>query len=265
MKTMPQIVNLGFYDAALIHKNVTSTKPRKTSLYEIEYMTEDGGMSYIEKESFPIKKGGIIFAKPGQLRHTDLPYKCLYIHAVAEDEILRMQLQSVPDYFIPCDSAKFENAFHALINETKLSNHKNNIDISINFLEILSLLIKDSQSAENKDLISTKGMEIINKAIKYIDENYTKNVSLGDIASHVHLSKVYFHNFFLKATGQTPHEYLLSKRINNVKFLLNTTDKSFSEISSDCGFSSQAYMTYVFKKKMSCTPMQYKRKLTEGI
>lgn len=78
----------------------------------------------------------------------------------------------------------------------------------------------------------------------------------------MHLSKIYFHNLFLKSTGQTPHEYLLSKRINNAKFLLTATDKNFSDIAYACGFSSQAYMTYVFKKKMSLTPMQYKKKLT---
>lgn len=92
-------------------------------------------------------------------------------------------------------------------------------------------------------------MEIINKAISFIDKNYTKNISLYDIACYVHLSKIYFHNFFLKATVQTPYEYFISKRISIVKFLLNTIDKSFSEIASDCGFTLQAYMTYIFKKK----------------
>ena len=60
---------------------------------------------------------------------------------------------------------------------------------------------------------------------------------------------------------QPPFEYLLTKRINNAKFLLAATDKSFSDIAYNSGFSSQTYMTYVFKKKTSCTPMQYKKKM----
>lgn len=261
MKSIPQIINLGLYDAASVYGAVASTKPRKTSIYEIEYITEDGGTSYIEDGSYAIKKGGIIFAKPGLIRHTDLPYKCLYIHAVIEDEALRSLLQSVPDYFIPFNSNKFEEAFNALINETKIPNHRNDIDITIRFLEILSLLLKDSQPLENEPVNSRKNTEIINNAVNFINENYTQTITLCDIAAHVHLSKIYFHNLFLKATGQTPHEYLLSKRISNVKFLLTTTDKPFSEIAADCGFSSQSYMTYVFKREMSCTPMQYKKQL----
>ena len=60
---------------------------------------------------------------------------------------------------------------------------------------------------------------------------------------------------------QPSFEYLLTKRINNAKFLLTATDKSFSDIAYNSGFSSQTYMTYVFKKKTSCTPMQYKKKM----
>lgn len=264
MKTMPQIINLGLYDAASVHGNVKSTKPRRTSIYEIEYITEDGGFSYIGDKTYPIRQGGIIFAKPDTIRHTDLPYRCMYIHAVIQDETLRTLMQSVPDHFYPADSGKFKNAFHALFDETKIPKYKNDIDISINFLEILSLLAKESPAYENELLSSAKNMNIINDAVKFINENYTQNISLYDIADHVHLSKIYFHNLFLKATGETPHEYLISKRINNVKFLLTATDKAFSEIASDSGFTSQAYMTYVFKKKMNCTPMQYKKSLTSS-
>ena len=263
MKTMPQIINFGLYDAASVYGNIKSTRPRKTSIYEIEYITEDGGASYIGNKTYTIKKGGIIFAKPDTIRHTDLPYRCLYIHAAIEDETLRSLLQSVPDYFYPTDSDKFENTFNALFSEAKIQKCKNDIDISILFLEILSLLVKESPTYENDMLSSAKNMEIINKAINFINDNYTQNISLYDIAHHVHLSKIYFHSFFLRATGETPHEYLISKRISNVKFLLTTTDKAFSEIASSSGFASQAYMTYVFKKKMNCTPMQYKKRLNK--
>lgn len=70
-------------------------------MYEFEYITDDGGTSYIDDRSFPICKGGVILAKPGQLRHTDLPYKCLYVRAVIEDGDLRLLLDSLPSFFMP--------------------------------------------------------------------------------------------------------------------------------------------------------------------
>ena len=264
MKIMPKIINYDFYDASLIYGDVPTTNLRRTSMYEFEYITEDGGKSYIEDRVFPIRKGGIILAKPGQLRHTDLPYKCLYVHAVIEDCELCSLLDPLPSFFMPSDPDSFDAAFRAFIYKTKFPKKENNIDIAIKFLEILSLFIKAPLSAEAGRSDSNRSIESVHKAISFIDKNYTKNISLDDIASHVHLSKIYFHNLFLRSTGQTPHEYILSKRINNVKFLLTATDKSFSDIAYDCGFSSHAYMTYAFKKRMSLTPMQYKKKLTNS-
>ncbi|MGN0180146.1 MAG: helix-turn-helix transcriptional regulator [Monoglobaceae bacterium] len=261
MKIIPQIVNLGLYDAALVHGNVTSTKPRRVSIYEIEFITEDGGFSYIGNQRFPIRKGGVICAKPGQFRHTDLPYKCMYIHAVIEDDELSSLLRSAPDFYHPSAPDAFEAAFRALISEARLPKYSTDIDITIKFLEILSLIFKTSHPSPLETPSFHKNMKIIQKAISFIDENYTQNITLDDIAAHVHLSRIYFHKLFLDATGQTPHSYLLSKRISAVKFLLTATDKSFSDIAADCGFSSQSYMTYVFKREMSCTPMQYKKHL----
>ena len=261
MRIFPQIVNLGLYDAALVHGNVSSTKPRRVSVYEIEFITENGGFSYIGNQRFPIRKGCVICAKPGQLRHTDLPYKCIYIHAVIEDEELSALIHSVPDFYAPSAPDVFESALNGLISESKLTKYSSNIDIAIKFLEILSLMFKASQSSCHETPSLHKNMKIIQQAISFIDINYTQSINLDDIAAHVHLSRIYFHKLFLDATGQTPHSYLLSKRISAVKFLLTTTDKSFSDIATDCGFSSQSYMTYVFKREMSCTPMQYKKQL----
>lgn len=262
MKQMPQIVNLGLYDAAIAHGDVVSTKPRRVTVYEIEYMTEDGGTSYIDDTAIPVRKNTLIFAAPGRLRHTDLPYRCLFIHAVIEDAALASLLEAVPPFLIPSDAAPFEAAFRALIAEFNLPKYRNDVDIAIGFLEILSLFLKESRLSGAAGQISGKNRKLIQSAIDFMDENCTRRITLEDVACHVHLSKIYFHNFFLCATGQTPHEYLLTKRLSNVKLLLTTTDKSFSEIAADCGFSSQAYMTYVFKRAMSCTPMQYKRKMS---
>lgn len=262
MKTIPQIINYGVYDAALIHGNATSTRLRRTSIYEFEYITDNGGTSYIDEQAYSIQKGGIILAKPGQLRHTVLPYKCLYIHIDTDDKALHSQLSSVLNFCLPPNSNEIESAFRAFFSEKIFSTSQHNIDLTIKFLEILSLFIKASSAAKNTSLNSNRVTEIIRKAINFIDENYTQKITLDDVAAHVHLSKIYFHNLFLKSTGQTPHDYLLTKRINNVKLLLTATDKAFSEIAYDSGFSSQTYMTYVFKNKTSYTPMQYKKKMT---
>lgn len=262
MHIMPQIVNTGVYDAALVHKNIPSTKPRRVSVYEIELVLENGGYSYIGDEKYQIKKGCIICAKPGQIRHTDLPHKCYYIHVIIEDTELAAMLNNIPDFYAPSDTSELETAFRALLAANVLPNLDQGIHTTAKFLEILSLLLHDNRITTVPTAHRHGHTRVIQQAVAYIDANYTYDLTLADIAAHVHLSRVYFHNLFLASTGQTPHDYLLSKRISAVKFLLTTTDKPFSEIALDCGFSSQAYMAYVFKRKTACTPMQYKKQLS---
>ncbi len=262
MHIMPQIVNAGVYDAALVHKNKPSTKPRKVCMYEIELVLENGGYSYIGSGKYQIKKGCVICAKPGQIRHTDLPHKCYYIHVIAEDAELASMLNTIADFYSPAGAYELEKAFCDLIATCVLPDWGCGINTAAKFLEILSLLLKDAQISAASATHRHGNAHVIQQAVAYIDENYTREITLADIAAHVHLSRVYFHNLFLAATGQTPHGYLLSKRISAVKFLLTTTDKPFSEIALDCGFSSQSYMAYVFKRETACTPMQYKKQLS---
>ena len=95
------------------------------------------------------------------------------------------------------------------------------------------------------------------QAIEYIDNNFTEISGLEDIASHVHLSPVYFQSKFKSATGVTPHNYVLDKKIRKAADLILTTDLSLSRIAYECGFSSQAYFSYIFKKRMDMTPREY--------
>ena len=109
-------------------------------------------------------------AKPGQIRHTDLPYKCLYIHIVTDDETLHSQLDSVSEFYSFCrpNTNEFESAFRAFLYEKKFPKKQNEIDLTIKFLEILSLFIKIPLAMENNFLNPNRNTEIIHKAISFI-------------------------------------------------------------------------------------------------
>jgi AraC-like DNA-binding protein len=101
----------------------------------------------------------------------------------------------------------------------------------------------------------------IDKALKYIKENLTENLSLQTVADHVMLSPIHFHNCFKSAVGKTLHEYVEEQRIKVAVNLLLTTDLTLTQIAFQCGFSSQSYFSYVFKRKMKMTPRKYVEQL----
>ena len=258
-RMMPEIVNVGMYDASLVHKNAKSTKNRRVHMYEIEYILADGGTSYIEDHAYPIKKHGIICAKPGQIRHTDLGFKCLYIHFIVEDETFDKLLKTIPDFHIPEKPQLFEKAMRAHISAFASPDTDGGLTVMSTLFELISLLIHHTRYLTNKNQGTKNNATVINNALNYINENFCNPITLQDIANHVHLSKIYFHNLFIAAVGQTTHSYIQAKRFEKAKKMLMTTDKSFSEIALECGFSSQSYLNYAFKKEMNCTPRQFKK------
>ena len=257
---LPEIVKVGVYDAEMVHKS-NITKNRKTSIFEIELPKEDGGVSYIDNKKSEITTDLIICAKPGQVRHTELPFKCFYAHIIVDDGMAYEILTKAPSFFRTKHSEKYKSIFTEMCELYEPGHGGNELLLQSKLLELIHLIYEDVFIS--LDTFSAKEDYIIEQAIHYIDENYTQQLSLEDMASNVSLSPIYFHNRFKAATGETPHEYLMGLRIKKAVNLLVTSDFSVAEIAYECGFSSQSYFSYVFKKKMNLSPREYMRKMYE--
>lgn len=72
------------------------------------------------------------------------------------------------------------------------------------------------------------------------------------------MNKYYMAHAFTKYIGISPISYLLEKRIQEGKSLLESTSYSIAEISTLLGFSSQSYFSQTFKKSTGRTPIQHR-------
>lgn len=106
--------------------------------------------------------------------------------------------------------------------------------------------------------IPSKGNEITKKAIRYISKNFVQNLTLDQVAEHVHLNPAYFSTLFKQSTGSSFKEYLNMVRIEESKRLLANTDYSIIDIALATGFEDQSYFSKVFKKYTGLTPKQYR-------
>ncbi len=255
---IPKIYGLGMYDAAIVHKNKSATPNRLVSLYEIEYILEDGGTSYINDKSYSIKKGSVIVAKPGYTRHTELTFRSLFVHLIAEDKEICELLDKCPDFFTPDNPDAYENALRSLIAEYAADSPFKEIKVCEKLFSLFSLLLTNTEVYTFRDTEAKSNMEVVKKSIEFMDKNFHTDITLEDVAHHVHLSRIYFRSVFVAATGQTPYKYIRSKRLSLAKQLILTTDKTFSEIAVECGFSSQSYMNSVFREEFDKTPKQFR-------
>jgi AraC family transcriptional regulator len=94
----------------------------------------------------------------------------------------------------------------------------------------------------------------------FIEANLGKRITLAEMARAASLSPIHFARQFKKATGLSPHQYLLGARVETAKRLLRT-DLSIAEVAFRCGFSHQEHLTRVFGRLVGVTPAAYRREL----
>ena len=255
--SLPEIVAAGVYNSDVAHKNKTITKNRKTTMFEIELPLENGGISYINEKNIPITPNLIICSKPGRLRHTKLPYKCYYMHMIIERGELYEELMGMPDFITVNDREKYESIFREISKISENASGKDELMLQSLTLKLMYFIIRECEKAKRTDKIKNSNQKVIESVIRYIKENLTLDLSLGEMSAYAGFSPIHFHNCFKASTGKTLHEYVEEQRIKKATDMLIYTEKTLTQIAYECGFSSQSYFSYAFKKKMKITPRQY--------
>lgn len=104
------------------------------------------------------------------------------------------------------------------------------------------------------------GDELIGKAQTYIEENLGEKISFEELASKLAVSRRNFDRRFIKATGNTPVEYLQRVKIEVAKKALERGRKSIYEVMNEVGYSDDKAFREVFKKITGLSPLDYRSK-----
>lgn len=263
MIAMPHIVAVGIYNMKVFARGRTLTPLRRVSVFELELPLEAGGTSYIDAESRPISESYVIAAKPGQTRHTRLPYRCAFVHVIVREGTLFDMLSRLPDYIEIGKDARIPEIFHALAGEYDIGSEADTVAITGLVLELVYRLSRIAGAIKAEHALGSMPYSAAERAIDYIGENLTARLTLESVAAEVSFSPVYFHSVFKSATGMTLRDYVELQRIKKATALLSVGEKTLTEIAYECGFSSQSYFSYAFKRRMKMTPRQYMKKVAE--
>jgi len=90
------------------------------------------------------------------------------------------------------------------------------------------------------------------------DARYAEELTVADMARAAGLSPSYFSTAFKRAFGESPHQYLLTRRLERAASLLRGTDYSVARICMDVGLASVGSFTSSFKRVYGSTPTAYR-------
>ena len=98
----------------------------------------------------------------------------------------------------------------------------------------------------------------VRQAIDYIETHLGDDLSIESIAAALGMSSFRFARGFKNGTGQSPHQFLVARRIEFAKDLLRSTDRKLADIARVAGFSTQSHFTVVFGQRCKMTPLAYR-------
>ncbi len=104
---------------------------------------------------------------------------------------------------------------------------------------------------------------IINKAMKFIENEYSNGISSKDVAESMKLHPVYLERQFKKHTGVSMLSHINSLRVERAKQLILNTALPLIDVGAECGFNTRQNFYETFKKYEGCSPSDYRRRKKE--
>lgn len=242
---------------------------------ELNYIRSGRGINYIEDQKYEMRHGELYL-----INHRE------HHMAVGTEHLCMTVLIFDPSSLWPhsADAAAYLRLFYERSdgwhNRLSLQEHEPQ------FVQLLSRLERAQQDARTDTLLFVRAylMELlaylcrwypatalqlpaavarhrqqVHPAMTYLQEHFTQNVTLEQLARVCCMSRTYFCSCFKEATGMTAWEYLRLVRIRHARQLISTTDLSIAEICYQCGYSNLSSFNLAFRQMCNMTPTAYRR------
>ncbi|MGB8455208.1 MAG: response regulator [Anaerocolumna sp.] len=181
------------------------------------------------------------------------------------------QGQMEPDYFMSIMNMVVEkictNYKNVLDFDAENINELKNVyeyDNAGSYYEAISSWIESINEKLVTEFDDYKNKQKIQKAIKYIQEYYDKDLNMAVVSNYISMNYSLFSYVFKQYTGMNFVNYLKTIRINEAKKLLEETDKKIIEISSLIGYENEKHFMKLFKAACGVSPSEYRKNAQVG-
>lgn len=236
----------------------------KHSYWELTYVDKGELLTTIDRVSYHLKQGDLIFYAPMQF-HTQstfekisssyltINFKMNFNHAdLLCNKIFSLKRDS---YFI------VTKLIEELSNDNLYSN-----DLSLCYLKqlIIQMLRLDNSHFHSKPtthMQQTYENELLNDILLYIDDNIYEKISVSTLCDHFCISTSMLHSLFRKNMNNTAKNYINELKLSKSKELIRNSTHTLSEISEMLGFSSIHYFSKKFKSYFNISPTEYSKSI----
>lgn len=237
--------------------------PHTHSHTELFFIVSGKGQFLIQDQIFPVGINNLVIINPNVLHTEDslnaqpLEYIVLGIEGIelANDENSNGQF-SILDHM---ESVEISGCLRNILREMEQKNTGYE-DVCQAYMEILIIRLMRSTtlSVPSEPQISSGNRQCA-AVRRYIDLHFKEPLTLEQLAEESHMNKYYLSHAFKREYGTSPINYMISRRIEESKYLLAETDLSMTQIAQLLGFSSLSYFSQVFRRTQSVSPLEYRQ------
>lgn len=232
------------------------------SLLEIYYMKKGSCNYFIDDKSYRVEAGDLVFIPSGIIHKTiyEVDFHDRWLINCSFDFIpdsVKGVIKNLPHFFKKSAvTAQCEKVMEK-INEEYLRNDEYSLDALKGLTsELVFLLVRNAENQEEE----TSGSKFIEKAVKYIQENYSQEVTLSEVAEILSVSPEHLSRTFKRETGFKFSEYLTLFRLQKAEYMLkNEPGRSIQAVAFACGFNDSNYFSYKYKKQYGIPPKKIKK------
>ena len=237
--------------------------PHTHNHLELFYILGGKGQFLIQDQLYPVNANNLVIINPN-VTHTEvslnaqpLEYIVLGIGGVelATNNNSNGQF-NILDHF---ESVEISGCLRNILREMEQKNPGYE-DVCQAYMEILIIrLMRSTSLAAPSEFQAVSTNRQCAAVRRYIDLHFKEPLTLEQLAEEGHMNKFYLSHAFKKEYGLSPINYMITRRIDESKYLLAETDLSMSQIAQLLGFSSLSYFSQVFHRTQSISPKEYRQ------
>ena len=242
------------------------------------YYIKGTGSIVIDSTRYEISGGELFVMKPTEFFRHKMDDNCFHerIVLILYSQIFKNLPGNYSDILFPflkrkngeknCIPSRFVNEFHLdklfteLLDHSREDSETERILAFSRVLEILvatNKLITQGLDTDEEGIIRNAKVEAI---LKYLNANYTKDISRTDVANHFYLDRSYISRLFKAQTGMAMWDYIIMRRIYLFNYLIES-GHSLEETAYTVGFRNYSNFYRLYKKYMLMTPNEFKKSL----
>lgn len=241
--------------------------PLIRTYYVFRYCTRGRGKLITDSETVEIKKGQSYVLFPGQVV-TEVadekdPMQLSYITLLGiRTGILFKNIGiTIKSPFLPWENGKeFLPYLNATINTCERGSLETELFRTGSAYIFFDNLIKFLQKNYPESLPDLYSDDYIEKALQYMDMNYSKSIKVSDVASHVGLNRSYFFTIFKDQLHLSPQEYLTRLRMQKACELFAYPEATVASVANSLNYEPSVFFRH-FKRIMGISPSEYKKML----